>query len=118
MEAIKIMPRPKNVSEVRAFTVMVNYYDKFISHLSTILHPLNRLLSKNTAFQWTQECEHAFKRAREAFVSDKVLVHFNSKLPLMLAIDANMYGVGAVLFHKYPDGLEKVVIQYASQAYR
>lgn len=118
MEAIKSMPRPKNVLEVRAFTGMVNYYDKFIPHLSTILYPLNRLLSKNTAFQWTQECEHAFKRAREAFVSDKVLVHFNSKLSLMLATDANMNGIGAILFHKYLDGSEKVMIQYASQAYR
>ncbi|XP_029670910.1 uncharacterized protein K02A2.6-like isoform X1 [Formica exsecta] len=51
MEAIKNMSRPKNVSEVRTFTGMINYYGRFIPHLSTILHPLNRLLSKNSLFQ-------------------------------------------------------------------
>lgn len=49
MEAIKNMPRPTNVSEIRAFIGMVNY-GKFIPHLSTILHSLNKLLSKNTPF--------------------------------------------------------------------
>lgn len=114
MESIKSMPRPKNVSEVRAFTGMINYYGCFIPNLSTILHPLNELLRKNSPFTWSKECELAFKKAKEAFTSDKVLVHFNPKLPLVLATDASSYGVGAVLSHRYPDGSE-CVIQFASQ---
>lgn len=49
-----------------------------------------------------------------AFTSKQVLVHFNSKLPLVLATDASPYGVEAVSSHQYPDGSEKV-IQFASQ---
>ncbi|XP_018395382.1 PREDICTED: uncharacterized protein K02A2.6-like [Cyphomyrmex costatus] len=114
MEAIKLMPRPKNVSEVRAFTGMINYYGRFIPNLSTILHPLNELLRKNSSFIWSRKCELAFQKAKEAFTSNRVLTHFNSKLPLILATDASSYGVGAVLSHRYPDGSERV-IQFASQ---
>lgn len=108
------MPRLGNVSEVRAFVGMINYYSKFIRNLSSILHPLNMLLHKNTRFAWTEKQEKAFQKAKEAFMSNQMLAHFDPKLPIVLATDASSYGVGAVLSHIYPDGTEKV-IQFASQ---
>lgn len=114
MEAIKMMPRPKNISDVRAFVGMINYYSRFIRNLSSILKPLNILLQRNKRFAWTEKQEEAFKKAKEAFVSNQVLAHFDPKLPIVLATDASSYGVGAVLSHAYPDGTERV-IQYASQ---
>lgn len=108
------MPRPRNIQEVRAFRGMINYYGRFIRNLSSILYPLNQLLHVNVPFKWTETQERAFIRAKEAFISNEVLAHYNSKLPLILAIDASPYGVGAVLSQLYPDGTEKV-IQYASQ---
>ncbi|KMQ86353.1 hypothetical protein RF55_14672 [Lasius niger] len=114
MEAISQMPRPQNVSDVRAFIGMINYYSKFIRNLSSILQPLNMLLHKNTRFEWTRKQEVAFIKAKEAFMSNQVLAHFDPKLPIVLATDASPYGVGAVLSHAYPDGTERV-IQYASQ---
>lgn len=116
IEAIKQMPRPKNLSEIRAFTGMINYYGRFIPNLSTILRPLNALLRKDTPFIWSKEYEAAFCQAKEAFISNRVLVYFNPKLPLVLATDASSYGVGAVLYHRYPDGPEGV-IQFASQTF-
>ncbi|XP_018406799.1 PREDICTED: uncharacterized protein K02A2.6-like [Cyphomyrmex costatus] len=114
MEAIRNMPRPQNVSGVRAFIGMINYYSRFIKNLSSILRPLNKLLHKNTRFSWSEEQEVAFKKAKEAFVSNQVLVPFDPKLPVVLATDASPHGIGAVLSHTYPDGSERV-IQYASQ---
>ncbi|XP_029155330.1 uncharacterized protein K02A2.6-like [Nylanderia fulva] len=89
MEAIRQMPRPTNISEVRAFTGMINYYGRFIQNLSAILFPLNKLLRKDIPFIWSKECEAAFCRAKEMFTSKQVLVHFDSRLPLVLATDAN-----------------------------
>lgn len=116
IEAIKQMPRPKNLSEIRAFTGMINYYGRFIPNLSTILRPLNALLRKDTSFIWSKECEAAFCQAKEAFISNRVLVYFNPRLPLVLATDASSYGVGAVFSHRYPDGSERV-IQFALQTF-
>jgi len=113
MEAVEKLPRPTNVSEVRAFVGLINYYGRFIKNLSDLLRPLNALLQKNTRFSWTQGCETAFINAKKAFCSDNILVSFNPKLPVVLATDASPYGVGAVLSHKFPDGSERV-IQYAS----
>jgi len=114
MDAINKLPRPSNVSEVRAFVGLINYYGRFIENLSDIIRPLNGLLKKNVRFKWTQECGKAFNCAKQAFCSDNILVSFNPKLPMVVATDASPYGVGAVLSHKYPDGLERV-IQYASR---
>lgn len=63
--------------------------------------------------RWLQRLQ-AFNRAKEAFLSDQILAHYDTKLPLTLATDASSYGVGAILSHLYPDGTERV-IQYASQ---
>lgn len=116
MEAIKKMPVPKNTSEVKAFIGTINYYGRFIPNLSSILFPLNKLLRKDIPFIWSKECDIAFNKAKNAFINDRILVHFNPKLPLILATDASSYGVGAVLSHRYPDGSERV-IQYASQTF-
>jgi len=113
MEAVEKLPRPRNVSEVRAFLGLINYYGRFIENLSNILRPLNELLKKYTRFKWTSDCEYAFKQAKQAFCSNKILVSFNPTLPVVLATDASPYGVGAVLSHIYPNGTERV-IQYAS----
>lgn len=114
IEAINKMPRPTNLTELRSFLGMIHYYDRFISNLSEILQPLNKLLQKNTKFDWSEECEKAFKSAKQVFISSKCLVHFDPKLPVTLATDASPYGIGAVLSHVYPDGTERA-IQYASQ---
>ncbi|XP_043249938.1 uncharacterized protein K02A2.6-like [Colletes gigas] len=119
MEAIEQMPRPRNISELRAFLGLVNYYGRFIRNLSTILTPLHTLLEKvggkPVPFKWTRSCEAAFAAAKRAFTSNEVLAHYDPKLPLIVACDASKYGVGAVLSQKYPDGSERA-IQYASQS--
>ncbi|XP_029156135.1 uncharacterized protein K02A2.6-like [Nylanderia fulva] len=114
VEAIKSMPRPKNVQEVRAFVGMINYYGRFIRNLSAILYPLNQLLHIKVPFIWSKAQEQAFIKAKDAFLSDQILAHYDSKLPLILATDASPYGVGAVLSQLHSDGTEKV-LQYASQ---
>lgn len=51
IEAIREMPRPRNVQEVRSFVGMINYYGRFIRNLSSILYALNKLLHKGVPFK-------------------------------------------------------------------
>lgn len=109
IEAIKDMPRPQNVSEVRSFIGFVSYYSHFIPNVSKILQPLHNLLQKETKFIWSEACEKAFLEAKNEFISDKCLTFYDPNLPLILATDASPTGVGAVLSHKFPDGTEKPI---------
>ena len=115
IETIKKEPRPENVTQLRSFLGMVNYHGKFILNLSAILHHLNRLLQKGQEFKWTPECENAFQMAKNSRSSTNVLVHYDPKLPLILECDASSYGIGAVISHQFPDGVERP-IAYASRS--
>ena len=114
VKAVQQAPRPVNPQQLRSFLGLLQYYGKFIPNLSTLLSPLNALLLKNQAWNWTNECERAFKEAKMALSSASILVHYNPKLPLRLAADASAYGVGAVISHIYPSGEERP-IAYASR---
>ena len=93
---------------------MLTYYSKFLPNLSTLLHPLYRLLRKDVPWHWGPDQERAFNKSKELLMSANFLAHYNSSLELTLACDAFAYGLGAVLSHKMPDGAERP-IGYASR---
>lgn len=104
--ALREAPTPTNITELRSFIGILNYYGKFLPNLATKLTPLYRLLHKNAPWAWTEKHEEAFQQAKEA---DSVLVHYDSTKPLLLACDASEYGIGAVLSHILVDGTEKPI---------
>lgn len=89
-------PAPQNVAELRSFLGMVNYYGKFLPDLATLLSPLYTLLNHSTPWKWGQSQRVAFKQVKELVKSERVLVHFHDRLPLILSCDASPYGLGAV----------------------
>ncbi|XP_051785433.1 uncharacterized protein K02A2.6-like [Erpetoichthys calabaricus] len=115
IDAVLKAPQPENVTQLRSFLDLVNYYHRFLPNLSTVLHPLNCLLQKGSKWEWSQDCEQVFNTAKQLITSDEVLTHFNPKLPLRLACDASPYGIGAVLSHKMLDGTERP-IAFASRS--
>ena len=46
MRAITEVPEPRDVSQLRAFLGLVNYYNHFLPHLVNTVAPLHRLLQK------------------------------------------------------------------------
>ncbi|UYV73682.1 hypothetical protein LAZ67_11000340, partial [Cordylochernes scorpioides] len=100
---------PTNVSELRSFLGLVNYYGKFIPNLPELLEPLHKLLKKNSYWKWTGECEEAISECKRRITSEKVLVPYDATLPLSLATDASQIGVGAVLSHVI-EGQEKPIM--------
>ena len=109
IRAIQEAPAPCNVSQLRSFLGLLNYYGKFLPNLSSILAPLHRLLHKKTVWKWTSEQEKAFQEAKALLTSPCLLVHFDADRELLLACDASPYGVGAVLSHRMDDGTEKPI---------
>jgi len=109
LKAITEAPSPKKLSALRSFLGLLNYYGRFISNLSTIIHSLNQLQRKDTPCSWLEACQEAFETAKSQLVSSKVLVHYDPTLPITLVGDASAYEVGAVISHIIRDGGERPI---------
>ena len=67
VKAIMEAPAPTNVSELKAFLGLVNYYGKFLSNLATTLAPLYKLLQKNVKWSWGATEKSAFEQIKKQF---------------------------------------------------
>ena len=107
-------PRPTDVSSLRSFIGMANYYRKFVPDFASTLHPLNTLIEKDRKFEWTNMMDEAFLAVKRVQDKSGFLIHFDSSLPVTVACDASQVGLGVVLSHIMPDGQERK-IQFASR---
>ena len=108
-------PVPQNVSQLRSFLGLVNYYGKFLHKLADTLAPLHQLQRKHEPWYWGQQQERAFAKAKSQLTSTCVLTHFDPDKRLVLSCDASPYGLGAVLAHQFEDGSERP-IAFASRS--
>ncbi len=89
LRSIVDAPIPQNITELRSFLGLLNYYNKFVPQAATTLHPLNSLLCKNATWSWTSECQKRFQQAKRALSSSSLLVHYIPALSIRLAADAS-----------------------------
>ena len=100
---------PENVTQLRAFLGMLNYYHRFLPDIATVLEPLHKLLRQGIKWCWKTEQQVAFDEAKKLLQYANLLVHFQPDLELILASDASDYGVGAVLSHRMANGTERPI---------
>ncbi|XP_031422660.1 uncharacterized protein K02A2.6-like [Clupea harengus] len=115
VRAITGAPAPQNVSQLRSYLGLLNYYGKFIPNLASMLKPLHQLLCQDKVWKWTAQCDQVFAQTKEALVKSEALIHFDPSLPLQLACDASPYGIGAVVSHILANGEERP-IAFASRS--
>lgn len=94
VKAIMDAATPTNITELRAYLGLLNYYNKFLPNLATRLAPLHKLLKHEVCWTWQKKQEDAFQKSKEL-------------TELGLSCDASPYGVGTVLSHKMDDGSER-----------
>ncbi len=116
IEAIKYIPVPKTVKEVRNFLGLSGYYRRFIKDYATISAPLTKLTTKpsNQQFNWSADCEHAFTILKTCLCNSPVLVHPKFDREFLLQTDASDIGLGAILSQLDDNGVERP-IAYASK---
>lgn len=66
VEIVQNFPRPKNQKQLRSFLGLCIYFRRFVKGHSIISAPLNQLLRKNVNFEWSDDCETAFKNLKHA----------------------------------------------------
>lgn len=114
VRAIVEAPAPRNVTQLKSFLGMLNYYGKFLPNLSTCLAPLYSLLQKRSHWSWGTKQHKAFEEAKALLISSHMLTHYDPTKPLILACDASPYGIGAVLSHRVGD--DELPIAFASRS--
>ena len=100
---------PKNVTQLKSWLGLLNYYSKFLPNLSATLAPLYDLLKSQRSWSWESSQQVAFSKAKELLTSASVLVHYEPDRELVLACDASEYGVGAVLSHHFEEGFDRPI---------
>ena len=113
--AIQSAPAPKNITQLKSFLGMLQFYNRFLPNLATLAAPLYSLLRKGVTYSWGKPQQESFNNANECLISPRVLIHFDQKLKVILSCDASPTGVGAVLAHQLSDGSERPVA-YASRS--
>ena len=88
---------------------LLNYYNKFLPSLSTILAPVHKLLKKDTKWQWEEAQQTAFEKSKDMMQSAEVLVHYDPEKDIVLSCEASPHGLGVVLSHRMPDGTERPI---------
>ena len=97
------------MTELKLFWGFINYYHRHLQNFLSFLEPLHCLLRKETPWKWTGKEHNSFNKAKELLSSANLLVHYDTKKPLVLSCDASPYGLGAVLSHIMEDGSERPI---------
>ena len=74
-KAIVEMPRPASAKDMQRFIGKCQYYRKFIPNFSQVAAPLFKAQTARRDLMWTDACDLAWTRLKEALVSDPILVH-------------------------------------------
>jgi transposase InsO family protein len=109
VEAIKNMPAPKSVREVRGFIGTISYYRRFVPNFSKIAEPLVNLTRKFARFKWTPECQTAFEFLKNSLAVVPLLAYPDTNKPYVLYTDASDSCLGACLTQETDEGEEKPI---------
>jgi len=115
VEAIARIPHPTDVSRVRAFMGLTNYYHMYVKGFSAMAKPLNMLLKLDQEWQWGDEQERAFVELKARLVVAPILRRPIRGCPFQLHTDWSMLGLGAVLTQCDDEGKE-FVVAYVSRS--
>ena len=95
--AIRSYPAPTNITVLQRFLGMVNQVAKFMKNLASMTEPLRALLRKENKWSWGQAPRKAFQEVKDCLVSTETLSHHDPNRQTVIAADACMNGLGAVL---------------------
>ena len=112
--AIQMMPKPKDVSELRRFLGMINQFNKFSPRIADLTQPLRELLSARNVWKWSPKHDLAFAALKQEITKPSTLALYNPQIATKISTDASSYGLGAVLLQEEQGSWKPVA--FASKA--
>ena len=97
VEAIRSLPIPTCVREVRSFIGMSSYYRRFIPNFSEIAEPIIALTKKHAHYKWSAKHDEAFQYLKDSLSVVPLLAYPDTNKPYTLYTDASGTCIGACL---------------------
>lgn len=97
MQAIKSLPVPTCVKEVRSLIGMSSYYRRFIPNFSEIAEPIIALTKKHAHYKWTDVHQKAFDYLKDSLSIVPLLAYPDPNKSYTLYTDASGTCIGACL---------------------
>ena len=86
IDLVRSLPFPTSVREVRSFLGHAGFYRRFIKDFSKISRPLCRLLQKEVAFNFDQDCKEAFAQLKDLLTTTPIIQPPDWSLPFELNV--------------------------------
>ncbi|XP_070017068.1 uncharacterized protein [Nicotiana sylvestris] len=100
-----------------SFLGRFNYISRFISQSTVICEPIFKILKKDVATKWTDDCQKAFDRTKEYLSTQPVLVPLEPGRPLLLYLAVLVGAFGCVLGQHDETGRKEQAIYYLSKTF-
>lgn len=92
VEALNKIPIPKDVSRLRAFMGLANYYLRFVCGFSVLAKPLTLLTRADQDWIWGLAQQETFVALKQTLGSAPVLRWLDARRPFQLHTDWSMVG--------------------------
>ena len=115
LRAVQEYPVPRNVTALRQFLGLTNYYRRFVQGYSSIAAPLHKLTAQSAGgYKWDKNCQATFEDLKQRLISPPILAYPDFQYPFTVATDASGLALGAVLSQEV-EGVERVVAFWSRQ---
>ena len=95
--AIANLAKPKNVDELCHSVRLSGYYKRFLPLFTDMKKALNKLLRKDTNFQWSTQSQPAFNHLNNECCTKPILKYPNVHKPYTLSTDVTDYAYFSIL---------------------
>ena len=111
IKAITEWKPPTNITDLRAFLGLANYYRRYIQGFSKITLPLTKMLKKGAKVDMGEGEIRAFESLKQALSSAPVLAIADPNLPYRMVTDASDYATGAILLQDQGKGWQPIAYE-------
>ena len=81
------LPLPTSVTQIKSFLGHTGCYRNFIRGYATITAPMEKLLKKDTKFQWTTTCQEILDKLKNVMATAPILVFPDWKKEFHVHVD-------------------------------
>ena len=97
IEAVMTWLTSKIKTKIQFFLRFANFYRRFIEEYSRIVSSLTDLTRKKIFFDWIEKAEEAFRKLKNLFISQSILIMFESKKLITLKTNASDQAIEACI---------------------